>query len=79
MAARGPDDGNDPDEGIAQIGRAGFRIAMVLVLPGAVLLLLEPRDSPAFVISAITCGLGIVLAACVLLLTWLAHRRHRHR
>lgn len=50
------------------IGRAGVRIALLLIVPSAILLLLEPRDSPEFAISALTLGIGLALLGAVAIL-----------
>ena len=68
--------GDEPGDGVAAIGKAGLRLALLLAVGGGVLMVLEPRDSPAFVISALTLAIGVLLVAVVLVLTWFAHRRH---
>ena len=56
------------------IGRAGVRIALLLIVLSLALLLLEPRDSPEFAISAITLGVGVILLGVVVALLVRARR-----
>jgi hypothetical protein len=51
----------------AEVGRAAFRLGMLIFLPSLVLLLFVPRGTAEFVITVVTLGLsGLYLAAVVL-------------
>lgn len=47
---------------------AGFRVAVLLAFVAAALLLFEPRDSPEFVVSALTLGIGLLFMGLVAIL-----------
>lgn len=49
-----------------QILRAGFRVAVLLASVGAVLVLVEPRDSAEFVVSVLTLCIGLVFMGLVI-------------
>jgi len=59
-----------------EVGRAGLRVALLLVIPAIVLLFLQPRHSPEFVITAITLAIGLFFAAVVIGAMWWVNRRH---
>ena len=48
-----------------QILKAGFRIAVLLAFVGGILLLVEPRDSAEFVVSALTFCLGALFMGLI--------------
>ncbi len=58
-----------------EIGRAGLRIALLLIIPAAVMLFFQPRHSPQFVITAFTLAIGLVFLAIVITAMWLVNRR----
>lgn len=60
---------------VPEIGRAGLRIALLMILPALAMLLLVPRHSPEFVILGITLGIGIVFMLLVLGTVWFINRR----
>lgn len=80
MMVHAPQRRRDPEaehgSRIPELGRAGTRIALLLILPSLVLLFLVPRDSAEFVITAVTLGLGLVFLAIVIAIVWLANRVH---
>jgi FtsH-binding integral membrane protein len=74
-----------------QILRAGFRIATFVAATAALLLLVEPRDSAEFIVSAMALGIGLIFASLVAVLVWYStpkmprehnasvHRRRKER
>lgn len=57
-----------------EIGRAGFRLALLIALLSGALLVLVPPDSAEFVISALSLLVGLLL---LLLIAVLARRAPR--
>jgi hypothetical protein len=53
-----------------QVLRAGFRIAVLIAGVALFLLLLEPRDSAEFVVSAMALVIGLTFMALVTVLVW---------
>jgi hypothetical protein len=53
-----------------QILHAGFRIAVLIAGVALFLLLLEPRDSAEFVVSAMALVIGLTFMALVTVLVW---------
>ena len=53
-----------------QILRAGFRIAVLIAGVALFLLLLEPRDSAEFVVSAMALVIGLTFMTLVAVLVW---------
>lgn len=53
-----------------QILRAGFRIAVFIAATAAVLLIVEPRDSAEFVVSAMALVIGLTFVSLVAVLVW---------
>ena len=51
-----------------QILRAGFRIATLVAATAALLLLVEPRDSAEFVVSAMALAIGLTFVTLVVVL-----------
>jgi hypothetical protein len=51
-----------------QILRAGFRIAALITATAALLLIVEPRDSAEFVVSAMALAVGLAFVALVVVL-----------
>ena len=51
-----------------QILRAGFRTAILVTIVAALLLLVEPRDSAEFVVSAMALVIGLSFVSLVALL-----------
>jgi hypothetical protein len=60
---------------IPEMGRAGTRIALLLVLPSLVLLFLVPRGSAEFVITVVTLVIGLAFLAVVSALVWWVNHR----
>ncbi|MGI8483435.1 MAG: hypothetical protein ACR2OU_04150 [Thermomicrobiales bacterium] len=58
-----------------EVGRAGLRIALLLVIPAAATLFMLPRDSAEFVITAMTLAIGLIFLTVVVGAMWLANRR----
>ncbi len=58
-----------------EIGRAGLRIALLLIIPAAVMLFFQPRHSSQFVITVFTLAIGLVFLAIVIVAMWLVNRR----
>ncbi len=48
-----------------EVGRAAFATALFLILLGFGLVLLTPRDSPAFIVSALSLIIGMLLLLVV--------------
>ena len=53
-----------------QILRAGFRIATFVTATAALLLMLEPRDSAEFIVSAMALAVGLIFVTLVAVLVW---------
>ena len=53
-----------------QILRAGFRIATLVTVIAALLLIFEPRDSAEFVVSVMALAVGLIFSAVVAVLVW---------
>ena len=51
-----------------QILRAGFRIAALITATAALLLIVEPRDSAEFVVSAMALAVGLTFVTLVVVL-----------
>lgn len=51
-----------------QILRAGFRIAVFIAATAAILLIVEPRDSAEFVVSAMALVVGVAFLSLVVVL-----------
>ncbi|HEV2249678.1 MAG TPA: hypothetical protein VGT60_04145 [Candidatus Limnocylindria bacterium] len=53
-----------------QILRAGFRIATFVTATAALLVVIEPRDSAEFVVSAMALVIGLTFVSVVAVLVW---------
>lgn len=53
-----------------QILRAGFRTAVLVSATAVLLVLLEPRESAEFVVSAMALVIGLLFASLVAVLIW---------
>ena len=53
-----------------QLLRAGFRIATFVTATAALLLVLEPRDSAEFIVSAMALAVGLIFVSLVAVLVW---------
>ena len=60
-----------------QVGRAGFRIAFYVILVSGVLLLFLPRQSAEFVVAAMALGMGLIFAAAIGILGYVAARQRQ--
>ena len=53
-----------------QILRAGFRVATLVTVTATLLLILEPRESAEFVVSAMALGIGLTFVSLIAVLVW---------
>jgi hypothetical protein len=58
-----------------EIGRAGVRVALLLILPSAAMLAFLPRGSAEFVITVITMAIGVLFLGVVAGLLWVVNHR----
>ncbi len=58
---------------IPEIGRAGLRIGLMLIIPCAIMVFFQQPGTPAWAITWITLIMGVVFTLGVLLLAWIAN------